>query len=342
MSLGFGIVGCGTIAAWHAEGIRQCSLAHLAGVTDTRLENANRFAQKWETHAFASMDELLDSPDVEVICLCTPSGLHAEQTLRAIQVGKHVLVEKPMALNVRDCDRVIEAAQKQGVQVGVVSQFRFTNTCQRLKREVDGGHLGRIVTADVFMKYFRDPAYYAGSGWRGTWAMDGGGALMNQGIHGVDSLLYLMGNVRHVYGLAHTLRHDIEVEDTAAAVLEFEQGALGIVQGTTSVYPGYPRRLSISGTRGTITITEQLFTEWDIQGEACPDDIILGGEQRSGASIPTNFDVEGHRLHIQDMAEAVVYGRRPAVDALEAKRAVELITAIYDSSRTGRRVTLMN
>ncbi len=340
MEIRFGILGCGAIAAHHAQAIAMVPGAVLAGAADARPESARTFCEKYGGQAFESMEAMLASPAVDAVCVLTPSGLHAQHAIQAADAGKHVLVEKPVALNLLDADRIIAAGERNHVCIGVVSQYRFADSILRLKGAVDQGLLGRIVTADVSMKYYRSPEYFASSSWRGTWAMDGGGALMNQGIHGVDTLLYIAGAAKSVYGLARTLRHSIEVEDTALAAVEFESGALGYVQGTTSVYPGFPRRLSVSGTKGTITVCEQLITEWEIEGRPRDADLALGGNQRTGASDPLNFDTEGHARHIQDMVEAIATGRPPAVSVREARRCIQLITAIYESSRTGRRVDM--
>lgn len=336
----FGIIGSGTIAAWHAEGIRSCKDAVLTGVTDVRPEAAKAFCARHGGRPYETLDALLDDPSIDAVCICTPSGLHARQAIQAAQKGKHALIEKPLALTVQEADQVLAAAAQHRVTLGVVSQYRFLDSFQALHQAVRAGWLGRVVTAEVLMKYHRSAEYYAQSNWRGTWAMDGGGALMNQGIHGIDTLMHLMGPVRHVYGLARTLSHAIEVEDTAAAVLEFQSGALGIIQGTTSVYPGYPRRLSISGTRGTITVVEQLVTEWDVLEVPLPEGIVLGGRQRSGASEPTNLESDSHAMHIRDLVEAIEQGRDPAVPVREAREVIALITAVYRSSETGKRIDL--
>jgi predicted dehydrogenase len=255
-----------------------------------------------------------------------------------MHAGKHVLIEKPMALTVRQADEVIEAAGKYGVRAGVVSQHRFSPSLIALRAAVDGGRLGKIATADVIMKYYRSPEYYRQSRWRGTWAMDGGGALMNQGIHGVDTLMFVAGDVVCVSAATRTLAHDIEVEDTAAAVVEFKCGALGLIQGATSTWPGYPRRLSVSGTRGTVTVCEQLIEQWDVEGDAPPAHLRLGGDQVTGASDPNQLDESGHLMQIADLADAIRDRRDPAVALPDARRAIELIEGIYRSARGGERI----
>ena len=338
---GFGIIGCGVISSWHAQAIAASTGGYLVGAVDIKPESRDAFCLKYGIHPFETVEDMLDSPDIDIVCICTPSGFHARNALAAIKAGKHVLIEKPMALNTDDCDAIIEAAGEANVKAGVVSQFRFARTSRTMKALIAEGRLGRVVTADLFMKYYRSQDYYDASKWRGTWELDGGGALMNQGIHGIDTILNIMGPVKCVYGMARTLARNIEVEDTASAVLEYANGALGIVQGTTSVYPGYPREIVISGTRGTVGISEDIFVEWNIEGETIPPDIQLGGKMTTSASNdPRNISTEGHKAQINDFIEAIVEDRRPAVDLREGRRAVELITAIYESSRTQTPVTL--
>jgi len=340
MALGFGIIGCGTIANWHVAGVRACKDAVLIGAADAKPEFSVKFCEKYGIKQFMSVEEMLACPEIDVVCICTPSGLHAPYAIQAANAGKHIVVEKPMALTVESCDEVIKACEENHVKCGVISQSRFTKTIQTIKKAIEEGKLGKIVTADVSMKYYRSPEYYAGSTWRGTWAMDGGGALMNQGIHGIDALQYLMGNVKSIYGYARTLARDIEVEDTCSAVLEFENGAVGIIQGTTSVYPGYPRNFVVSGTKGTVGITENSFSEWNIEGEEIPAGIEIGKAKNSGASTPLNIDFSEHVPHIEEMVRAVRYDAPLTSSFEDGRNAIRLITSIYESSRTGKTIYL--
>lgn len=242
-----------------------------------------------------------------------------------------------MALTVEECDEIIEACEKNKVKLEVISQNRFKETFKYVKKLVNEGKLGRIVSADIYMKYYRSPEYYGSSNWKGTWIMDGGGALMNQGIHGVDILLFIMGKVKSVFGYTRTLARDIEVEDTASAVVEFENGALGVIQGTTSISPGYPRRLEINGDKGSIALIEGDITVWDVQDIEKPNFKIASGQSHNN---PMAFDIEGHVLQIKDIIYAIKTGEDTFVNEYEGRRPVELITAIYKSSKTGKRVDL--
>ncbi len=339
--IGFAIVGCGTISDWHAKAAKEAVHAHLVGAYDQSPERTRAFCQAYGIRAFSSMEELLSSPEVEAVCLCTPSGYHTEGALSVIAAGRHVLVEKPLALTVSDCDRIIEAARDAGVTVGVVSQHRFTPAMDLLRELLQTGKLGRIVSVDLSMKYYRSQEYYDSGHWRGTWALDGGGALMNQGIHGIDTMLYLVGDVKCISGYARTLARNIEVEDTAVAAFELENGALGTLQGTTSVSPGYPRELTISGTSGTVTILDnKTFTRWDVEGCPLPEGICDDSPQRSSAKDPRALGVAGHIAVVEGFARAILFGDPIPVSAEDGRRAVELIAAIYRSSDTHAPVTL--
>jgi UDP-N-acetyl-2-amino-2-deoxyglucuronate dehydrogenase len=219
-------------------------------------------------------------------------------------------------------------------------QSRFANATCKLKDAVDKGLLGRLVSGDAYMKFYRSQEYYDSGGWRGTWEMDGGGALMNQGIHSVDLIQYIMGPVKTIFAYTRTLARKIEVEDTAAAVLEYENGALGVIQATTSIYPGLPRRIEVSGDKGTIIVEENSITNWIIEGSEIPDDIKTDKAGRTSASDPAAFGIEGHVMQISDMVDAVRNNRKPLVDQYEGRKPVEIILAIYESSRTGKTIEL--
>ena len=333
----FGIVGCGMVANFHAQAIGKIDGAKLICATDSFAPARESFGEKHNIQTYASFDDFLDS-DADIVCLCTPSGLHCEQAVAAASRGKHVVVEKPMAITVEQANRVIEACKEHRVKLAVISQLRFTDAVRRVKAAVDGGVLGRMVSGSVCMKYYRSPEYYSSSNWKGTWAMDGGGALMNQGIHGIDLLRYIMGPPKSVYGIARTLARKIEVEDTACAAVEFASGAIGTIEGTTSVYPGYSRVLTFCGDKGTIILEEDIITEWTVEGEPTPDGVGKKHEKYGSHSDPAAFSADYHSMQLADMVRAVREDGKPAVDQYEGYNAVELICAIYESSRTGKQV----
>ena len=340
--LGFGIVGCGVISEWHAKAISGIEGIVLVGATDRNQDSREKFAEKFGIVAFDTYEQMLACGDIDVVCICTPSGLHSSMAVQAADAGKHIIVEKPMALNLEQADQIIRACDRNYVKLTVISQLRFTEAVSRMKDAVDQGLPGKLVMGNLYMKYYRSQEYYDSSSWRGTWAMDGGGALMNQGIHGIDLLQYIMGDVKSVFAYAKTLARDIEVEDSAAAVLEFENGALGTIQGTTSIYPGFPRVLEVNGTHGTIALQEDSIVKWEIEGQEAPEGILAGpkGKKYQSERNPTDFGIEGHRKQISDMVHAIREDRKPSVDAYEGRKAIEIITAIYESSRTGKPVFL--
>jgi predicted dehydrogenase len=324
------------IARWHANSIRSIPAAKLVAVTDTGVEYRKAFAAEYGVSEYETAGELFKSPEVDVVCICTPSGLHAPLAVKAAEAGKHIIVEKPMAVTLKEADDIIRAVEANHVKMSVISQLRFSPAVLKIKEAVDSGALGKLVCGDIYMKFYRSQEYYDKGGWRGTWKMDGGGALMNQGIHGVDLLQYMMGPVKSVFAFTRTLARSIEVEDTAAAVLEFKNGAVGVIQGTTSVYPGAPRRLEISGDKGTIVLEEDSIVSWNIEGQEVPADISLGHTEIGSASNPAAFGLEGHIRQIGDMAEAVISDRKPLVDQHDGRKPIEIIMAIYESSRTGK------
>jgi UDP-N-acetyl-2-amino-2-deoxyglucuronate dehydrogenase len=340
--LGFGIIGCGMISNWHAGAIAQIEGAVLKGVTDINENSRKAFAEKFNTKPFESVEKLLQCDEIDVIAVCTPSGLHAPLAIQCANAGKHIIIEKPMALNLDEADKMIEACEKNNVKMAVISQLRFSKAVIQLKSAVNEGLLGRVVMGDVYMKYHRSQEYYDKGGWRGTWKMDGGGALMNQGIHGIDLLQYIMGPVKSVFAHAKTLSRNIEVEDTAAAVLEFENGAIGVIQGTTSIYPGSPRRIEINGDKGTIVLEEDCISQWIIEGQETPSDISVGKTVAGSSNNPEAFSLEGHINQLTDMVDAINNSRKPVVDHYEGRKAIEIIIAIYESSKTGRKILLNN
>jgi len=335
----FGIMGCGMIASYHADAILEIEGARLVGVFDSNREALEKFCEKYDVQGYESQEMLLGAEDIDVICICLPSGLHYEIAIACTEYKKHVVVEKPMALNVQQCNEIIRSAEKNGVFITVISQLRYSASMEILKKAVDDRALGKIVLADICMRYYRSEAYYAQSKWRGTWKMDGGGALMNQGIHGIDLLQYVMGKVVCVQAISKTLLHSIETEDTLVAILEFENGAIGTVQATTSVYPGFQRELSICGTNGTIVLCEDTIKEWKIKNseEHYPLSDNVKANMETG-SRPDGMDCSLHKKQLADFVDCIKDGRRPFIDGYEGKKAVAIICAIYEAAEKGEKI----
>jgi UDP-N-acetyl-2-amino-2-deoxyglucuronate dehydrogenase len=337
----FGIAGCGIIGETHAAALTRIAGAELAAVADIAAERAEAFAHRYGADAHGSFEELVARGDIDVVSICTASGLHAEQAMAAMRAGKDVVVEKPMALTVESCDAMNRTADEAGRKLAVIYQKRFFPAFKQMKQAVDEGRLGRPVLGDVYLKWYRSQAYYDAGGWRGTWCMDGGGALMNQTIHYVDLLIWLMGPVASVQAYAATLAHEIETEDTAVAILKFRSGALGVIEGTTSAYPGLWTRLEIHGAGGTMTAENDRLVTRLLADEQPAEPGMFGLKalptQAHEALDPPPYS---HDEQLADMVAAVEQGREPAVNGREGRRAIALLSAIYEAARTGQEVRM--
>jgi UDP-N-acetyl-2-amino-2-deoxyglucuronate dehydrogenase len=334
---GFGIVGAGIIAAVHADAIALLPDARLIAVTDVAAGAAGNLAAARGCAAEPSLDDLLARRDVDVVCVCVPSGLHAEVGVRAAKAGKHLVVEKPVDVTLEAADRLIAAARQAGVALTVMSQHRFDPGVTELKRLIDDGALGTLVLGEASTKWYRTQAYYDSAPWRGTSAMDGG-ALLNQGIHYVDLLRWCMGPVTEVTAVCTTQAHRIEVEDTALAIVKFASGAVGTIGATTAAYPGFPQRLEITGTNGTVTVEDGRLARAALrEGADAPRPPAAG--QGAGAD-PAALDAAVHAAQLADLLAAVDEGREPAVSGRDGRDALEIVRAVYESSRTGRPVRL--
>lgn len=336
--VGYAIIGCGMIAKFHIAAIRNCPEAEVIGVYDLDPARTRAMAEQEDVKAYDSAEALWADEAVDAVCVCTPSGLHYPWAMAALEHGRHVLVEKPMALNLADCDAMIEAARCRGLKLGVVSQLRFSPAIMQVRQAMEAGVLGKLICADLYMKFHRSQDYYDSSDWRGTWAMDGGGALMNQGIHGVDLLQYLAGGVESIYARAKTLARNIEVEDTLSAVAEFQNGALGVIQATTSMYSGFSRRMELCGEKGTIILEEDKILLWDV----AEDDGVLhelsGAAEVQSSSDPSRISVNGHTRQIGNFTAAILGREDLLIDGTEGRKAVEIILAAYRSGREKRPV----
>lgn len=344
--LGFGIVGAGAISGIHAQAVAAAGGAKLAGIYNINRPKAAAFAEKYPCRVFGTLEEMVNDPEIDIVSICTPSGLHLEPALKAIEAGKHCLIEKPLEITPERCDQIIDAAEKAGVTVAVVFPSRFHEASRLIREAVDAGRCGPLVFGDVDVKWSRTEAYYQSAQWRGTWQFDGGGALMNQGIHSVDLLQWYMGPVEAVQAMTANRRHKtIEVEDTVTATVRFASGALGTIECTTAAYPGALKRLEIVGTAGTIIMEENSLLKWEMAGATEEDDRIrntINGEHASGggAADPMAISYAGHQYQIEDLLRAVRTGQKPLVDAREGRKSVEIVTAIYKSAQTGQLVKL--
>ncbi|HLO80862.1 MAG TPA: Gfo/Idh/MocA family oxidoreductase [Chitinophagaceae bacterium] len=343
---GFGIIGTGLISHIHALAIEAIPGAHLRGVYNIHKEKADHFAAKYGCKAYSTLDDMLASPDIDIACICTPSGLHLEPALKCIEAGKHCLIEKPLEVTLEKCDQIIEAAQKADVKTGVIFPSRFYEASVQMKTAVDEKRFGTLVLGDAYVKWHRSPEYYKSASWRGTWALDGGGALMNQGIHSVDLLQWYMGPVDSVQAFSTNRQHKgIEVEDSVVAVLKFANGALGNIEATTAVYPGELKQIEILGTEGTAVLREASLIRWEFLHKKYEDQQIIDSMsatrmQHGGAANPADLSIVGHQRQIEDMMQAIESGREPLIDAVEGRKSVKIVLAVYESARSGRLIHL--
>jgi predicted dehydrogenase len=345
--LGCAIVGCGMIARFHARALADVPGARLLALVSRNPTNARQLADSLgiACDTYTELPPVLARRDIHIVIVTTPSGAHLEPAVAAAQAGKHVVVEKPLEITPERCDRIIDACRRNGVLLATIFPSRFGDANQALKAAVAAGRFGRLTLGETACKWWRPQSYYDEGGWKGTQALDGGGALMNQAIHNVDLLYWLMGPVTHISGFTALLAHEgIEVEDTAVACLRFASGALGVIQATTSVHPGYPKTIAIHGDRGSAIIEQDDVLRWDLP--EAPDDQALKERFRQksgasgGASNPAAISHVGHTRQLTDFVRAIETGSKPLVDGQEGRRAVEIVRAIYQSAATGRVVEL--
>jgi predicted dehydrogenase len=343
--VGFAIVGTGMIADVHASAIMEVPEARLVSVFSRGAEAREKFARERSCRAAASIEELVRDPEVEAVCITTPSGAHADAAVPVLEAGKAVLCEKPLEVSVAACDRIFAAAERGGGVLAGVFQMRLGRGAHTLKAAIEAGRFGRLTSCSAYIKWWRAEDYYDSSSWKGTWELDGGGALINQGIHAVDLLQWLVGLPAEVAAFTGRLAHlGIEAEDTVAATLRYPNGALGVIEAATSAWPGSDLRIEIIGDRGTAVLENDRIVRFEFAEPQPGDEAIVresaGSEIKVGKSDPKGMSWEGHRVLIRDLALALREGRAPAIPGIEARRAVQLVLAIYEAARTGRTVTL--
>jgi UDP-N-acetyl-2-amino-2-deoxyglucuronate dehydrogenase len=346
VKLGFGIVGCGMIAQFHAKAIKDLKQGRLVGCYSSTYASAERFAGEHSIKPYAKLEELLSDPAIDVVCICTPSGAHLEPGVLAAAHGKHLVVEKPMEITLKRCDALLAACEKHGVLLCPVFPSRFSPASMELKEAITAGRFERMTLADTYVKWWRTQQYYDSGGWRGTWELDGGGAFMNQAIHNVDLLYWLAGEITEVNGLTSTLAHErIEVEDTAVATVRFASGALGVLEAATSAWPGLLKRTEIHGTAGTVIIEQDNILKWEFAKAKPRDKGIMEKYARvagstGGASDPKAISYRGHYEQLKDFVKAIQTGTKPQISGPEGRKAVEIVLAIYQSAWTGKLVQL--
>ncbi len=322
-----GFTGGGNITETHIRAAAAAGLkiAAVYGMTSAKIAE---LVQKYGGEAYSDFDRFLLHKPMDVVMLGSPSALHSDEGIAAAQRGLHVLTEKPIDVTVNRADALIKAARCTGVKLGVFFQDRLKPNILRVKDWIDSGRLGRPILVEAAVKWYRPPEYYSGSKWRGTLALDGGGALMNQGIHTVDLLIYLLGDITRVQSVTKTALHHIESEDTCVATLEFASGAIGVLHATTAAYPGYPRRLEITGAEGTVRIEQDRITRHDLRNPSALAGQIEPADQSASASSPVVSDIRGHQRIIEDFVHAIETVRDPVCDGEEGRRCVSVVEAI--------------
>jgi UDP-N-acetyl-2-amino-2-deoxyglucuronate dehydrogenase len=357
-TVGYGIVGCGVIAPWHARSLKEhVQGARLLACCDEVPEKAQEFAAQFEIpKVYTKIEDLLADPEIDAVSICTPSGMHGEMVIQASNAGKHAMTEKPIDITLPKIDEMIDVTRKNGTRLAVIFQRRTSPLWQKVRETVQDGKLGKLVLGDAYLKYYRSQDYYDSGAWRGTWALDGGGALMNQGVHLVDQLQWIMGPVDTIFSFADHLARKIEVEDTTVSAIKFKNGAFGTLEGTTSIigsaewekdeagavnvtkWGGMEHRLEFHGDRGTIMVDGERIVKWAVPGEPEPD--FGDGGQGSLGSDPRAIGMRGHIIQLQDFVDSLREGRDPMVTGEDARPAVEIILAVYRSAQTGQPVRL--
>jgi UDP-N-acetyl-2-amino-2-deoxyglucuronate dehydrogenase len=343
MTIRIGILGAGSISDTHARAARAIPGVEVAAVYGRNAAKAQRLAELYGGVAFDSLERFLEHRPMDLVAIGSPSALHAEQGIAAAERGLHVLVEKPLDITTARADALIAAADRAGVTLGVFFQDRLKPDVVKMKAMVDAGVAGRPILASGRVKWYRPPEYYGGSRWRGTFALDGGGALINQAIHTVDLLLHLWGPIVSVDARASTQLHTIEVEDTVVATLQFENGALGVFEASTAVFPGYARRVELTGANGTLTLEHDHLVGVDLKvpDARFPEAVEpRDAAPAANAASPTVSDATPHRRIIEDFLHAIRTSGRPACDGPQGRRSVIVIEAIYASARAKGPVTI--
>jgi UDP-N-acetyl-2-amino-2-deoxyglucuronate dehydrogenase len=349
--LRFGLVGCGVIGPVHAEALASLPDAQIVAVADLDMERARKLTAHYGGTPYPDLQSMLQRAVLDVVIVCTPSGLHGEHACQIMRAGRHVIVEKPMEIRREALDEMLRVRQETGMKLAVISQHRFDPASQQVRQLVDEHAFGRLVMGNALVPWWRSQAYYDSGAWRGTWKLDGGGVLMNQSIHSIDLLQWLMGPVKSVMAYTDTLVHRMETEDVAVAALRFASGALGIIAATTGAYPGVTTRIEIFGNQGSAIIENDELAFLHLardEKEAAGDYGVSMKRKQAQASVssgasanPAALMARSHARQIADMIRAIREDGTPLVDGYAGRQPVEIILSIYESARAGREVTLL-
>ncbi len=333
MTIHIGLIGGGNISETHARAANAIPGVQIAAIYGTNAEKVDRLCREHGGKPFADLDAFLSHRPMQAVILGSPSGRHAEQGIAAAQRGLHVLTEKPIDIATKRADALIDATNRAGVKLAVIFQDRLKPNIRALKQWLDSGSLGKSLLIDARVKWYRPPDYFGTSKWRGTFALDGGGALINQAIHTVDLLLWLFGDVVRVQARTATLLHKIEAEDTAMATLEFASGAVGTLLATTAAYPGYARRIEITGTEGTVILEHDRIIAADLRNPHPGIAVSVSGDANQSASSAAVTDISAHKAVIENFLHAIANNSAPVCDGREGRRSLALVEAIYRAAQ---------
>jgi len=331
------LIGAGAVASYHVRAIKQVHGLELACICAPEADKVKELAQQFDLPWTTSNQAVFDNPEIDVVDIAVPSGLHAELGIAAARAGKHVIVEKPIDVTLEKADALIENCRSSGVTLSVISQYRFLDPMLKIYELLRGGKLGTLIEGDAYIKWFRSQAYYDSAAWRGTRALDGGGPFINQGIHFIDLLLSVMGPAANVFAKTKTVAHNIEVEDIGMAIVEFQSGAFGVIQASTAMPPGFPAKLDIHGTKGAVSVLGEKLGFKHIEGEEPFQALEVDA---GGAASPMAIDLNPFIRQFTDVASAIREKRQPTVSGTEARRSLQLILAIYESAKLGKKVYL--
>lgn len=338
--LNFAIIGTGSIAGLHLKALNDIPDIDVVALCSSNEKRATDAEEKHGVTTYSDIETMFDKEDIDVIIICTASGQHLEPCIAAAKRGIHVLSEKPLEVTMERAEKMIRVCEEHKVKLACIFQSRFKPDFRQLKEAVDNQKLGKLLLGNAYIKWYRPEDYYSSSPWRGTIKGDGGAALINQGIHTIDLLQNVMGPAKAVTAMVRTTVHDIEGEDLGVAMIEFENGALGTIEGSTATYPGYPERLEVYGEKGSVILEGGKINAWNIKGEEDIDHHQKDEKKNTGASDPMAIDYAYHKFQIEDFMAAIREDRDPVVTGREGLKALALIRAIYESSDAGKRIEL--
>ena len=337
--IGVALVGCGMVAATHIMALKEIPVAKICGVWNRTRETMLAFAEKHKVNTYDSYQAMLSDPEVNTVIITLPPALHGDYGLQAVKAGKNIIIEKPIDIDPEKAGRLIQACRKSNLKLAVIFQNRYTAAAQKLKAALDQGVLGKVILADAYVKWYRSPEYYKSGAWRGTWEIEGGGALITQAIHTIDLVQWFMGGAHSVYGRIKTAIHQIETEDLGLAIVEYKNGALGVIEGSTAVSPGFKERIEVHGEKGTIVLEGGNIKVWKVEGQRESDYVAAEHVSYGDTNSPAISHVN-HKVQLEEVLHAFLHNEEPLVNGEEGLKSLQLVKAIYTSSQTGRQILL--